>query len=131
MSLTLAVTDQYPAWTVGRSNLEALTGKTCGLANDVMVEQNPNAGMLTPVGVRSATALGAVTAEGFGPNGIPADLSADEVMERARHRHHFADTPTTKVTDSEAGTEGGTTAAAGVNGSRARLPYNLDPPDTR
>ena len=36
---------------VGRSNLEALTGKTCGLANDVMVEQDPNAGMLTPVGV--------------------------------------------------------------------------------
>ena len=31
------------------------------------------------------------------------------------------------VTGSEPGTEGGTTAAAGVNGSRARLPYNLDP----
>ena len=48
-SLTLAMTGQYPAWTVGRSNLEALAGKTCGLAEDVMVEQDPNAGMLTPV----------------------------------------------------------------------------------
>ena len=28
LSLTLGVTDQYPAWSVGRSNLEALTGKT-------------------------------------------------------------------------------------------------------
>ena len=42
------MTDQYPAWSVGRSNLEALTGKTCGLADDVLVEQDPNAGMLTP-----------------------------------------------------------------------------------
>ena len=50
-SLTLGMTDQYPAWSVGRSNLEALTGKTCGLANDVLVEQDPNAGMLTPVSV--------------------------------------------------------------------------------
>ena len=43
-SLTLAMTDQYPAWSVGRSNLEALTGKTCGLADDVLVEQDPTPG---------------------------------------------------------------------------------------
>ena len=46
----------------------------------MLVEQNPNAGMLTPMGASIAEALGAVTAEGFGPNGIPSDLSADEVM---------------------------------------------------
>ena len=34
------------------------------------------------------------------------------------------------MTGSEAGTEGGTTAATGVNGSRARLPYGLDPART-
>ena len=27
---------QYPAWSVGRSNLQALTGKTGGLATDVL-----------------------------------------------------------------------------------------------
>src|SRR6202022_284364 len=43
-SLTAAMVGQYPAWTVGRSNFEALTGKTCGLSNDVMVEEHPNAG---------------------------------------------------------------------------------------
>ena len=32
LSLTLGMTEQYPAWSNGRSNLEALTGKTCGLA---------------------------------------------------------------------------------------------------
>ena len=31
---------------------------------------------------------------------------------------------------SQAGTEGGTTAGVGVNGSRARLPFNLDPART-
>lgn len=125
-SLTLGMIDQYPAWSVGRSNLEALTGKTCGLANDVMVERDPNAGVLQPVDVPVGDALGAVTARGFTPNGIPADLSADPVMEPAGS-YNFADSDGSVVTGSEPGTEGGTTAAAGVNGSRARLPYGLNP----
>ena len=66
-SLTSAMIDQYPAWSVGRSNLEALTGKTCGLANDVMVEQDPNAGMLTPVGVPVGDALGGGDRTGLRP----------------------------------------------------------------
>jgi arabinosyltransferase C len=129
LTLTLGMTEQYPAWSNGRSNLDALTGKTCGLANDVMVEQDPNAGLLTPMGVLVGEALGAVTAEGFGPNGIPSDVSADPVMENPGAAN-FADTETGTVSANEAGTEGGTTAAAGVNGSRARLPYNLDPART-
>ncbi|MDT7761525.1 MAG: arabinosyltransferase [Mycobacterium sp.] len=129
LSLTLAMTEQYPAWSVGRSNLEALTGKTCGMASDVLVEQDPNAGLLTPIGVPVGEALGAVTAEGFGPNGIPSDVSADPVMENPGAAN-FADNETGTVSANEAGTEGGTTAAAGVNGSRARLPYNLDPART-
>lgn len=126
MSLTLGMIDQYPAWSVGRSNLEALTGKTCGLANDVMVERDPNAGVLQPVDVPVGVALGATSAQGFSPNGIPADLSADPVME-PEGGGNFADSDGSVVTGSEPGTEGGTTAAAGVNGSRARLPYGLNP----
>ncbi|HEX7825327.1 MAG TPA: arabinosyltransferase domain-containing protein, partial [Mycobacterium sp.] len=76
LSLTLAMTAQWPAWSVGRSNLDALTGKTCGLASDVLVEQDPNAGLLTPVDLPVGVALGSVTAQGFNPNGIPADVSA-------------------------------------------------------
>ena len=129
-SLTSAMVGQYPAWTVGRSNLEALTGKGCGLANDVMVEEDPNAGMLPPAGnVPVGDALGAVTSEGFTPGGIPADVSADPVMETPGSAN-FADSDGSVVTGSEPGTEGGTTAAAGVNGSRARLPYNLNPATT-
>jgi arabinosyltransferase C len=128
VSLTLGMTNQYPAWSVGRSNLEALTGKTCGLASDVMVEQDSNAGILLPVSVPVGVALGAVTDQGFSPNGIPADVSADPVMEPPGGGN-FVDSNGT-VTSSEGGTEGGTTAAAGVNGSRARLPYGLDPART-
>ncbi|MFN6546462.1 arabinosyltransferase domain-containing protein [Mycolicibacterium nivoides] len=129
VSLTLAMTNQYPAWSVGRSNLEALTGKTCGLASDVMVEENANAGLLAPINEPPGQALGAVTAQGFGPNGIPSDVSADPVMEQPG-AGNFADSDSGTVTGSEVGTEGGTTAAAGVNGSRARLPYGLDPATT-
>jgi arabinosyltransferase C len=132
VSLTLGMTEQYPAWSVGRSNLEAVpvlgTGRTCGLADDVLVEQDPNAGMLSPAGVPVMDALGDFSdsaSTGFSPNGIPADVSADPVMERPGDRSFVNDDGLT--TGSEAGTEGGTTAAPGVNGSRARLPYNLDP----
>ncbi len=130
LSLTLAMIDQYPAWSVGRSNLEAVAGKTCGMAEDVLVEQDPNADMLQPVDAPLSDALGAGTAEGFGPNGIPSDISADEVMSGPGTATNFADTPEAEDTAGEAGTEGGTTAAAGVNGSRARLPYGLDPATT-
>ncbi len=128
LSLTLGMTDQYPAWSVGRSNLQALTGKTCGLATDVLVEQDPNAGMLKPVSADEKDALADGFAEGFDPNGIPSTVSADPVMERPGDRSFVSDDG--NVTSGEAGTEGGTTAAPGVNGSRARLPYGLDPAHT-
>ena len=127
-SLTLAMTDQYPAWSVGRSNLEAVTGKSCGLAEDVLVEQDPNAGMLPPSTGPAAGALGAGLSDAFTPNGIPADVRADPVMERPGDRSFVTDEE--KVTTNQAGTEGGTSAAPGINGSRAQLPFNLDPART-
>jgi arabinosyltransferase C len=128
VSLTLAMTGQYPAWSVGRSNLQALTGKTCGLADDVLVEQDPNAGMLPPVTASVGDALGAGLSEAFAPNGIPANVSADPVMERPGDRSFVNDNG--MITGGEAGTEGGTSAAPGINGSRAQLPYYLDPART-
>ena len=127
-SLTLAMTAQYPAWSVGRSNLEALAGKSCGLAEDVLVEQDPNAGMLAPVNASAADALGAGLSEAFAPNGIPADVRADPVMERPGDRSFINDERL--ITGGEAGTEGGTNPAPGINGSAAQLPFNLDPART-
>lgn len=128
VSLTLAMTDQYPAWSVGRSNLEALTGKTCGLAEDVLVEQDPTAGLLSPVSGSTADALGAGLSEAFTPNGIPADVRADPVMERPGDRSFVNEDRL--ITGAEAGTEGGTSPAPGINGSAAQLPYSLDPART-
>ncbi|OBA69076.1 arabinosyltransferase [Mycobacterium sp. 1554424.7] len=127
-SLTLAMTDQYPAWSVGRSNLDALAGKSCGLAEDVLVEPDPNAGMLAPVGASVADALGAGLSEAFTPNGIPADVRADPVMERPGDRSFVNEDRST--TGAEPGTEGGTNPAPGINGSVAQLPYSLDPART-
>ena len=47
----------------------------------MLVEPNPNAGMLSPVRVPLKDALSAGISQGFSPNGIPADISADPVME--------------------------------------------------
>ncbi|WP_299562949.1 arabinosyltransferase domain-containing protein [uncultured Mycolicibacterium sp.] len=130
VSLTAGMISQYPAWSVGRSNLEALTGRACGLANDVLVETDPNADFLAPIGVPVAAALGAGFDEGFGPNNIPADLSADEVMSGPGSSPNFVASADDDGTGGGAGNEGGTTARAGINGSRAALPFHLDPART-
>src|SRR4029077_16412830 len=84
--------------------------------------------MLTPSGVPVADGLGAVTTANFTPNGIPYDVSADPLMQPPGGGA-FVDT-TTGTTRGNAGTEGGTTAVPGINGSRTQLPYNLDPART-
>lgn len=124
-SLTLGMISQYPAWSVGRSNLQALTGRTCGLAYDVLVEPDPNAAVLSPVSAPAGTALDATTSTGFSPNGIPSDISSDQQTD-ASSSTNFTDSAASD-TGGEPGTEGGTTAGTGVNGSRVRLPYGLNP----
>lgn len=128
VSLTQGMLTQYPAWSVGRSNLAALTGNVCGLAQDVLVEQDPNAGMLTPVDGPVGAALGAGLDEAFTSNGIPADVSANPVAEQPGDH-----SPTTggesAATADPAGT-GAALTAPGINGSRATLPFGLDPART-
>jgi len=101
-SLTLGMVDQYPAFSVGRSNLQALTGKTCGLADDVLVESAP--GLLRP-------ALGPAATEGFSANAIPADVAAEPVTEPPAGGNILdadTDTPALRAT-------------------RVTLPFGLDP----
>ena len=126
VSLTLGMVNQYPAWSVGRSNLQALTGKTCGLADDVLVEPDPNVGLLQPVGVPAGQALGSALAEGFTPNGIPVDIATNPVKEPPGSGN-FVDADTEEATAEQTGTEAG---PAGINGSKVALPYGLDPATT-
>ena len=78
-----------------------------------------------PVDAPVGEALGATFSVGFTPNGIPADVSADQVI-GPPGLGRLADDDA-QVAGGEAGTEGGTTSGEGINGSRARLPYKLDP----
>ncbi|WP_255801967.1 arabinosyltransferase domain-containing protein [Mycobacteroides abscessus] len=128
-SLTAGMINQYPAWSVGRSNLDALRGNGCGLANDVMVEEDPNAGMLQPIDAPIGQALAADTNIMFDPNGIPSDVSADE-ENNPQGSDSFVERDKSGNANGSQDTEGGTTIAAGVNGSRARLPFDLKPETT-
>ncbi|WP_228824147.1 arabinosyltransferase domain-containing protein [Nocardia blacklockiae] len=67
---------QYPAFSLARSNVDAVLGKPCGLADDVLVETDPNASMLAPLtGDAYSTFTG--TSENFMPNGV-GDLTPDD-----------------------------------------------------
>ncbi|MFD6156419.1 arabinosyltransferase domain-containing protein [Nocardia sp. NPDC060256] len=124
ISLGYAAVLRYPAYSPATSNFSALAGKPCGLADAVLVEPDPNAGLLQPLSGNPGTALGAGTDAGFTPDG--ADL----------------DDLTPDPSDAATGTVGKTVAGAnssapgggsgkpgkpGINGSTIPLPYTLDP----
>src|SRR5699024_6517259 len=58
-SAVTAVFVQSPAYTVGRSNMRALAGEPCALADSVLVEENSNDGLLRAVGAGPDVSLGA------------------------------------------------------------------------
>ncbi|RVW00095.1 arabinosyltransferase domain-containing protein [Rhodococcus spongiicola] len=136
LSMLKGAVSQYPAYSIGRSNVEALAGNTCGLAEDVLVEQDPNVGSLTPVfDPQNPLAdpndpLAGAKPVGFTPNGVPGDLTADYIEVQAG----MGNTDNQSVgpafaTGAGAGTTGGQ-GARGINGSTVKLPFGLDPART-
>lgn len=131
LSLGKGFVSQYPAYSVGLGNIRALTGKTCNLAEDVLMETDPNQGYLTPVG---GVSLGDSLdpegkARGFTPNGLPGEMTADAVwVNDGQTNADRSENPDSNwVSGGEgASTDGGFGAEAGVNGSRATLPFDLD-----
>ncbi|MEV0105188.1 arabinosyltransferase C-terminal domain-containing protein [Nocardia sp. NPDC050799] len=75
-SFATAAATQYPAFSLARSNVDAVLGKPCGLANDVLVESDPNTSMLPPLTGDAATTF-AADADGFVPGGV-ADVTSDD-----------------------------------------------------
>lgn len=126
-SLAAGVAIQYPAYSVGKGNLRALAGKPCAQGDEILVEPDANAGMLTPIGAAPADALGATLNDNFGPNSIPTDVSSDKEYVQPGVVGTGQDSNTKS---NSAGTGGGLLAEPGVNGSMARLPYGLDPATT-
>lgn len=123
---------RYPATTVLTENLNTLRGNSCGMADEVLVESDPNAGMLTPADGESASAaLSGTGTVGFTPNGIADDLSPEPGSQRPGQMNVSASQakPFAITGGLGAGTTGGTGPRT-VNGSTVALPYGLDPTTT-
>ncbi|WP_063019135.1 arabinosyltransferase domain-containing protein [Nocardia niwae] len=129
-SLAKAAATQYPAYSITKSNMESVGGDSCALANEVLVETDTADSLLQPVTGSPADGLAAQN-KGFTPNGVARDLTADAeetVTGGANSVGKDSENKTTKTTG--AGTGGGTTEQAGVNGSTVALPFGLDPAKT-
>jgi arabinosyltransferase C len=129
-SLAKAAVTQYPAYSIAKSNLDSLSGNTCALANEVLVETDTADSLLQPYTGSPADGLSAES-KGFTPNGVAGDLTADAdetVSGGANSVNSGSKNKTTKTTG--AGTGGGTSEQAGINGSTVALPFGLDPART-
>ncbi|WP_084495364.1 arabinosyltransferase domain-containing protein [Nocardia shimofusensis] len=133
-SLAKGAVSQYPAYSLARSNVDALTGDSCGLANDVLVEPDPNQGRLTPIADPAlppeSDPLAGVNPVGFDPNGVPDDLSADAVEVKPGTGNTSSQSVGANFAEGESAGTGGGQGARGVNGSTVALPFGLDPATT-
>ncbi|MEV6769433.1 arabinosyltransferase domain-containing protein [Nocardia sp. NPDC051030] len=127
-SFVKAAITQYPAYSIAKSNLAALGGSSCGLADDVLVESDPNAGVLQPFSGDPATALGAGADDGFTANGLNLnDLTPDASDAAAASvGQSLGSTGTTTKAETDS-TSSGDTVRTGINGSSIPLPFGLNP----
>ncbi|HUO38170.1 MAG TPA: arabinosyltransferase domain-containing protein, partial [Mycobacterium sp.] len=84
-SMVDGIVRQYPTYSNGWDNLREFSGG-CGLADDVLVEPDSNAGFMTPLPGNSGSwgplgPLGGVDPAGFSPNGVPERTLAESVEE--------------------------------------------------
>ncbi len=117
-SMVAGIERQYPTYSNGWANLREFAGG-CGLADDVLVEPDSNAGFMPtlPGNYGTLGPLGGVNPTGFTPNGVPERTLAEAVRETAvpQPGTDYDWYGPTKLT------------APGINGSTAPLPYGLNP----
>ncbi|NMO02970.1 arabinosyltransferase [Gordonia sp. TBRC 11910] len=138
---------QRDSWSWLKSNSRALQGNDCALANEVMVDADPNASMLRPARVGGVTPslaanLAGTASTGFSPDGVPAGTSVDATLSSSSTSDDSSSsttsTDTSATTDDSTATQQNSSAAEtpgthgkkGVNGSTAKLPFGLDPATT-
>ncbi|NEW51913.1 arabinosyltransferase [Nocardia cyriacigeorgica] len=130
-SFAKAAVSQYPAYSLAKSNLAATFSGGCGLADDVLVEPNPNASMLRPLSGDPAAALSGTESAGFTPNGVAPVLVSEEV-ETSTGRANTVSSDPDEIRDAQAsaGSTSETSTGSGVNGSSVPLPFGLEPATT-
>jgi arabinosyltransferase A len=128
----------YPNYTTAKADVNALasglSSTSCAMADAVLVETDPNAGLLQPVSGQQfgpAGPLGGTDPVGFSPNGVSDTLLPPEPVTAnpgTVNSPGSPDKPNSGIGFS-AGTGGGY-GPEGVNGSRVFLPFGLDPART-
>ncbi len=79
-SMVAGIVRQYPTYSNGWANLREFAGG-CGLADDVLVEPDSNAGFMAPLpgDYGPLGPLGGVNPVGFTPNGVPEHTVAEAI----------------------------------------------------
>ncbi|OBA79251.1 arabinosyltransferase [Mycobacterium sp. 1164966.3] len=120
-SMVAGIVRQYPTYSNAWDNLREFSGG-CGLADDVLVEPDSNAGFMAPLPDNYGPwgplgPLGGTSPTGFSPNGAPERTLAEAVRETAvpQPGTDYDWYGPTKLT------------APGINGSLLPLPYGLNP----
>ncbi|MDX1871439.1 arabinosyltransferase domain-containing protein [Mycolicibacterium sp. 120266] len=137
-SMAKGFVQRYPAYTTAKANLSALSSglshTSCAMADDVLVEADPNAGMLQPVPGQTYGQYGPLGGEnpvGFTPNGISDTLEPPKPVVANPGTVNSDGSPNKpNVGIAYAAGTGGGYGPTGVNGSNVFLPFGLDPART-
>ncbi|MFC4123564.1 arabinosyltransferase domain-containing protein [Nocardia rhizosphaerae] len=122
-SFAKATVAQYPAYSLATSNFRAAFAGGCGMADEVLVETDPNASMLVPLTGDAATALAGIESTGFRPGGVAPVLTSDEVESTTGQANSVSDDPDTLR-------DASTSAGAETRQGSPALPFGLDPATT-
>lgn len=137
LAFAKAAYSQYPAYSVAKGNIGAVTGDECALASNVLVEPDPNGGLLSPhippslagrVDPKLGPLAGTGETKGFTPDGILPRVHAEPLWYDAGVANKVVEVEKQgeAAAGEDPGTAGGTNPHAGINGSTARLPFGLD-----
>ncbi|MDO3650005.1 arabinosyltransferase domain-containing protein [Nocardia mangyaensis] len=122
-SFAKASVAQYPAYSLASSNFAAAFAGGCGMADEVLVETDPNASMLAPLTGDVVTAMAGVESMGFQPDGVAPVLTSEEVESTTGQANSVSDDPDTLR---DASTSAGSESRQGS----LQLPFGLDPATT-